>query len=201
MKLSDLIVNAGQCNEEFVRFLESGQKPVLFVDIDETLIHRDDYEGDSGRVEVRTRESTHYVALRPSARGFLEKAGKYFRLVALTGGRREFQAAMLFSVGLNQFFEQIVGRDNHDELVVPSYFVLLDDLPLTHHGLAEKVAVLGIEKLGLTGVQWTAVASRHCVTCVKFFGGADPQSLLDLWDKIVYCMELQSLRKPTNSDQ
>lgn len=85
-------------------------KPVVFLDIDETLIYsRHRLEGSTPFVYEGVRR---FTLLRPSAQEFVQELQKHYSLYAMTQGVIHFQRKATEAVGLLPYLNDIFGHSN-----------------------------------------------------------------------------------------
>ena len=87
----------------------SPDKRILFLDLDETLIHTT-FAGEEQKVSDRHQPSVNY---RPYLDLFLEEMSKYYNLVLFTASYREYAEKLLNKIDKNsEFILNVLAREN-----------------------------------------------------------------------------------------
>lgn len=165
--------------------VEQSMDPVVYVDGDETLFHRqdvlssDEKPANPNAVRLEHGGRTYFVVARPSARPFLEALQRYCRPDMVTSGATEFQTLVLETLGLRNLIGTVHGNVNNgvdsEILNPPGKAVLVDDIHPENDGARAKCRKLGRDN----GVEVTHLR------CCKYFGGQeDPSPLTDFLPRI-----------------
>lgn len=146
--------------------------PRVYVDIDETLV--------STRWNVLDSE----VVLRESAIPFLEELrAQGIELYALSFDDRQRQIQKLRTVGIQNFFIDVIGRD--DDPGSPSCtWVLVDNEDPEFVGLQHKIRQLGKEPT-------REVLELHFVQCADWLGEEDEEPLTGLIPLVLMHLQRQ----------
>jgi hypothetical protein len=164
------------------------KEKIAFIDLDQTVADTKLLEGDrkvpDGWIEVFAGPRRYATIVRPSAAPFLRQLRERdYSVQLLTSGRATFQALVLETHNLRQYFEEIHGIDaNLSGVSAP--WVLVDDLDGRCNGTVDKFAQLGIWQHNLTPEQWSKTVQRHLVTCGAFWRGKEIEPLTALLDQI-----------------
>lgn len=165
--------------------------------------------GDKPKKRVRAG-----TIIRPSSREFLTRLNAKYAVDAFSSGGRDFQSRVLELLGLRELIDTVWGFEHWDELSKnrPERWVLVDDLTTWCSGFESKFGVMGYRAMDLKcdwqqkvrrddgsvweGERWEALTQRHFVQCQQFDGGADPEPLTVLLDRVDACFALQETPLP-----
>lgn len=126
-------------------------KPLLFVDLDETLVHSkpssmkdEDFPAEG----IESLELHNYITvLRPGVRGFLDSLMAIGDLFLCTAASRSYATEILEGFGLGAYFKDIYSRENvfsDKSLGNAGEFVLIDNLPSSAPDISSKLQFIGL---------------------------------------------------------
>lgn len=146
----------------FQIWLEQKEKPIIFVDLDETLLStvylqnaggwikdKEEYYKISntlnywkqrGEKIIKQGKDTFLTRMRPHADTFLNKLKKLGEVYVLTSGRTEFQQKV---AKLHGFDVPVIGKDKYNLVPKSENPILIDDLPIDSGGAHEKLEAIG----------------------------------------------------------
>mmetsp|Transcript_35899 Transcript_35899/g.41929 ORF Transcript_35899/g.41929 Transcript_35899/m.41929 type:complete len:301 (+) Transcript_35899:14-916(+) len=107
-------------------------KPVLVLDLDETLIHatrtRPSYPAQEITVVVGDRKRRFYVVKRPGVEEFLETLAQSYTILIYTASIYAYAETILLQLGLKRFIAEIYHREHclrlTDELIIKDLSVI-----------------------------------------------------------------------------
>jgi hypothetical protein len=105
-----------------------------------------------------------------------------YRICLLTTGKAKFQRRVLELHDLLQYFDGVYDLDSSFEVCAP--WVLVDDLAGHCGGIINKMSRLGISDWGVPEAEWSAAVDRHLITCPRFVGRDEEQTLIPLLGEI-----------------
>jgi hypothetical protein len=159
----------------------------VYQDLDESLVCTKPLEPGralpSGWNEIMFGDRRYATIVRPSASPFLRALkDSGYSICLLTTGKSEFQRRVLELHDLLRYFDGVYDLESSFEVSTP--WVLVDDLEGRCNGIVQKMNLLGICDWGLTEEQWSAAVARHLITCPRFVGRGEVQTLLPVLDEI-----------------
>ncbi|MCA9801834.1 MAG: hypothetical protein KC777_07595 [Cyanobacteria bacterium HKST-UBA02] len=164
---------------------------VVFVDVDLTLVntrlHRMfQLRAPDHGVPFWYRMRRCSTVARPSASSFLELLKQEYSVKCLTLGYSKFQSKVLSTLNLDTHIEHIYGPDNFQDLSIPRYWVLVDDMRPLDPMAEIKMNWLGKSRFDQSGQEWDELLNRHYIQCGAFDGNSEPHSLEELLEIIQY---------------
>lgn len=161
----------------------------VFVDCNDTVISvRYANRGEEAPEGFRAFERDgqwYHVKARPSAETFLRAlADEECDIVILTGGHSRMQHIILNFGRLGRLYDDLIGADNRDAVVLPEKWVLVDDLQGGTSSFEEKLSMLGINKKALAEAKYQQLVERHCIRCAPYKAGEDNEPLTGLLDSV-----------------
>lgn len=126
-------------------------RPLLFVDLDETLVHSkpasmkdEDFPAEG----TESMESHNYITvLRPGVRGFLDSLSLLGDVYLCTAASRSYATEILENFGLGAYFKDIYSREHvfsNNSLGSSGEFILIDNLPASHSDIWSKLQFIGL---------------------------------------------------------
>ncbi|MBZ0184908.1 MAG: hypothetical protein K8F91_01560 [Candidatus Obscuribacterales bacterium] len=177
----------------------SEEETVIFVDIDLTLVNTRLHKmfqlsSPENSVAFWYRMQRCSTVARPSAVNFLQTIKQQYSVKCLTLGYSKFQSKVLTALSLDDHVGEIYGPDNFENLTVPRFWVLVDDMRPCDQMAEIKLNWLGHSRFANSNQEWEELLERHYIQCGAFDGTSEPHSLDELIEVIQLKLEWQKDR-------
>ena len=183
--------------------MASKGEPIIFVDLDQTLVHTVVLPAFHHR-KFEDRKTFWYgfhhsaTKNRPGADRFLKELSAQYTVFILTMGVSKFQTRVLKALDLLQYVEGVFGIDNYADVVRPERFLLIDDMPVMSPLAEEKLRWLGRETRLMSSEQAIALYNAHYIQCEAFYGTAAVPCLTELLPLMSVKLEIQESAAAVN---